>query len=120
MRATRGAARGSALACHSAGGGARHSQRAGRGNRDLVGVVPIGKDGEANAKPWISHFWLVLQHDVKSECQMDLVWETASVGEFSVSAPLLVNRRQVSKGEVLKRMCAGTTVRPAAKRQRKS
>ena len=37
-------------------------------------TMPLNKDGEPNAKPWVNHFWMVQLRDDSKECNMGLKW----------------------------------------------
>ncbi len=79
----------------------------------------MSKDGEASAKPWMSHFWLVQQHDVHKDCNLELTWVYETVGEYNISLPILANKRQLKVGETLKRVRVECIAQaPTAKRQR--
>ena len=81
-------------------------------------TLPLNKDGEPNAKPWVNHFWMVQLRDEPQECNMDLKWMEDTVGEFTVRTPILVNRRIVKAGETLKRKrLESDPPAPSAKKQ---
>ena len=82
-------------------------------------TLPLNKDGEPNAKPWINHFWMVqVRDDEVKECNMEVKWQEDIIGDFKVQTPVLVNRRQIKKGESLKRQRLETDpAQPVAKNQ---
>ena len=82
-------------------------------------ALPETRDGDVNAYPWVSHFWMVQQHDTLKDCNMELHWEERSIAKYVVYVPILVNKRGVKAGEVLKRpRTEGAAMPPKLKRQR--
>ena len=63
--------------------------------------LPVTKDGEANDKPWLSHFWLVQQSN--DDFNMELTWVEEEVGIYKVYVPMLQNQRALKQGDVLAR-----------------
>ena len=79
-------------------------------------TLAVDAHGEANANPWIFHFGLVMQVDEAKECNMELAWHSENVGDFNISIPSLVNKRQLKAGETLKRKLLDDVVLPPTKK----
>ena len=80
-------------------------------------TLPLNNEGELTKKPWANRFWMVQLGDDNKGCSMDLKLEQDKIGELHTRTPILVNRRLVKAGDVLKRKRLESDPQPSAKRQ---
>ena len=80
--------------------------------------LPVNQNGEASAKPFVSHVWLVQQSD--DDVNMELTWVSETVGPHDVLVPILRNKRKLKEGEPLARAKNPHASPPASKKQKTS